>query len=163
MHYFQCNVLDNFRYYAAKAKQAPHVISFYSAGARLIGLTDHQLEQQIRRMMKQNKNQNSPYAQPLSFLSLGKKERKMAKITKQAVTKSGAEPCSRNNQSVAAGKKVEDMALEIPTNSNEDMESTPNLPSYRRREELPDPADIEYIQVSDAQLYELHSVSAMHV
>ena len=33
------------KYYAAKMRQAPHVISYYTAGVRLIGLNDRQLEQ----------------------------------------------------------------------------------------------------------------------
>jgi hypothetical protein len=75
------------RYYAAKARHVPHVISFYTAGARLIGLNDYQLEQQIRRMRKQKnvKNENSPYARPLPFLSLEKQSKKKAKNIKKGL------------------------------------------------------------------------------
>lgn len=64
------------RYYANKVRQAPHVISCYTAGARLIGLNDHQLEQEIRRMRKASKNAKSPYAKPLPFVTPSKRKPK---------------------------------------------------------------------------------------
>ena len=64
------------RYYANKARQAPHVISCYTAGARLIGLNERQLEQEIRRMRKAAKKSNSPYAKPLPFVTLTSRKKK---------------------------------------------------------------------------------------
>ncbi|XP_067679054.1 uncharacterized protein [Haliotis asinina] len=47
----------------------PHVLSHYTAGARLIGLTDRQLANEMKRMQKSmKKQQGSPYAQPLQLV-----------------------------------------------------------------------------------------------
>lgn len=59
------------RYYANKARQVPHVINHYTAGARLIGLTDRQLAKHYKDMQasfKDQKLKNSPYAKPLQFV-----------------------------------------------------------------------------------------------
>ena len=60
--------------------QKPHVISHYSAGARLIGLTTRQLTQQMKKMQKTAANNDSPYAKPLMFVHLG--TRKIVKRVK---------------------------------------------------------------------------------
>ena len=60
--------------------QTPHVISHYSAGARLIGLTTRQLTQQMKKMQKTAANHDSPYAKPLMFVHLG--TRKIVKRVK---------------------------------------------------------------------------------
>ncbi|XP_021375344.1 uncharacterized protein LOC110464451 [Mizuhopecten yessoensis] len=57
------------RSYLARMRQAPHVLSHYTAGVRLIGLTDRQLTRQFKKMQKTAKNINSPYAKPLPFVS----------------------------------------------------------------------------------------------
>lgn len=54
-------------------KQAPHVISHYTAGVRLIGLTTRQLERQMKKMQKSAAKNDSPYAKPLQFVHLGGK------------------------------------------------------------------------------------------
>ncbi|XP_046565784.1 uncharacterized protein LOC124274467 [Haliotis rubra] len=46
----------------------PHVLSHYTAGARLIGLTDRQLAMEMKRMQKSMKQQDSPYAKPLQLV-----------------------------------------------------------------------------------------------
>ncbi|XP_013421474.1 uncharacterized protein LOC106181588, partial [Lingula anatina] len=56
------------RYYAQKARQVPHVISHYTAGARVIGLTDRQLARHLKDMQAIAKDQDSPYAKPLLFV-----------------------------------------------------------------------------------------------
>ncbi|XP_071119319.1 uncharacterized protein [Haliotis cracherodii] len=49
----------------------PHVLSHYTAGARLIGLTDRQLAIEMKKMHKSMKQQDSPYAQPLQLVVKG--------------------------------------------------------------------------------------------
>ena len=71
------------RYYAAKARKVPHVISHYTAGARLIGLNDRQLEMCLRQMQKAAKNQDSPYAKPLQFVMPARKKRTTKKREKK--------------------------------------------------------------------------------
>ena len=56
-------------------KQAPHVISHYTAGVRLIGLTTRQLERQMKRMQKTAGQNDSPYAKPLQFVHMGAKKK----------------------------------------------------------------------------------------
>ncbi|XP_074640153.1 uncharacterized protein LOC141898228 [Tubulanus polymorphus] len=70
------------RYYAAKSRHTPHVISHYTAGARLIGLTDRQIERTLARFEKAAKGTNSPYAKPLHFVTpdQGKKKTKASEI-----------------------------------------------------------------------------------
>lgn len=53
--------------------QAPHVISHYTAGVRLIGLTTRQLERQMKKMQKSAAKNDSPYAKPLQFVHVGSK------------------------------------------------------------------------------------------
>ncbi|KAH3814057.1 uncharacterized protein LOC127835933 [Dreissena polymorpha] len=55
-------------------KQAPHLISHYTAGARLIGLTTRQLERQMKKMQKSCGKNDSPYAKPLQFVHMGAKK-----------------------------------------------------------------------------------------
>ena len=57
-------------------KHAPHVISHYTAGVRLIGLTTRQLERQMKRMQKSAAKYDSPYAKPLQFVQLSRKGQK---------------------------------------------------------------------------------------
>ncbi|XP_060077399.1 uncharacterized protein LOC132556953 [Ylistrum balloti] len=57
------------RSYLARMRQAPHVLSHYTAGVRLIGLTDRQLQRQFKKMQKTARNNDSPYAKPLPFVS----------------------------------------------------------------------------------------------
>ncbi|XP_069127042.1 uncharacterized protein [Argopecten irradians] len=57
------------RSYLARMRQAPHVLSHYTAGVRLIGLTDRQLQRQFKKMQKTARNNDSPYANPLPFVS----------------------------------------------------------------------------------------------
>ncbi|XP_053394787.1 uncharacterized protein LOC123524514 [Mercenaria mercenaria] len=52
--------------------QAPHVISHYAAGVRLIGLTTRQLERQMKKMQKSAAKNDSPYAKPLQFVQLSR-------------------------------------------------------------------------------------------
>ena len=85
------------RYYAQKMRQAPHVISSYTAGARLIGLSDRQLEQELRRMQKEAKGQDSPYAKPLPFVHFRKKSGK-----KSAKKKSKPSPQEKEAQPTKA-------------------------------------------------------------
>ena len=77
-----------------KKIQAPHVISHYTAGARLIGLTTRQLEKAMKKMEKTAVKDDSPYAKPLHFVHLGTKEmvkRKRIKPTRTGPTaRSGA-------------------------------------------------------------------------
>ena len=72
-------------------RQAPHVISSYTAGARLIGLSDRQLEQELRRMQKAAKDQDSPYAKPLPFVHVRKKTKKKPAATKKELPESKPE------------------------------------------------------------------------
>jgi hypothetical protein len=55
--------------YFARMRQSPHVISHYSAGVRLIGLTDRQLEREMKKMQRSVKQIDSPYAKPLPFVA----------------------------------------------------------------------------------------------
>ena len=64
------------RYYASKMRQAPHVISFYTAGVRLIGLNDRQLELRLRKMQKEARGHDSPYAKPLPFVTVRPRKKK---------------------------------------------------------------------------------------
>ena len=50
--------------------KVPHVISHYTAGVRLDGLNDKQLATAMRRMQKDAKKCDSPYAKPLPFVRL---------------------------------------------------------------------------------------------
>ena len=50
------------------------MISHYTAGARLIGLTTRQLEQQMKKMQKTAAKNDSPYAKPLQFVHMGTKK-----------------------------------------------------------------------------------------
>ncbi|XP_063401644.1 uncharacterized protein LOC134685637 [Mytilus trossulus] len=52
-----------------KKKIQPHVISHYTAGARLEGLTDRQLARQMKRLQRTAVHNDSPYAKPLPFVS----------------------------------------------------------------------------------------------
>ncbi|CAC5409798.1 unnamed protein product [Mytilus coruscus] len=52
-----------------KKKHQPHVISHYTAGARLEGLTDRQLARQMKRLQRTAVHHDSPYAKPLPFVS----------------------------------------------------------------------------------------------
>lgn len=52
-----------------KKKTQPHVISHYTAGARLEGLTDRQLARQMKRLQRTAVHHDSPYAKPLPFVS----------------------------------------------------------------------------------------------
>ena len=52
--------------------------SFYTAGARLIGLNDRQLEQELKRLQKASKNQDSPYAK-LPFMTTQRDKPKQKK------------------------------------------------------------------------------------
>ncbi len=60
-----------------KRSQAPHVVGHYAAGARLIGLTEKQLQKHMEKIRASNANSTSPYAQPLYNLnpSLAKRPR----------------------------------------------------------------------------------------
>ncbi|XP_064626353.1 uncharacterized protein LOC135487024 [Lineus longissimus] len=64
------------RYYAAKARRTPHVIGHYTAGARLIGLTDRQIERHLADLQRSSKGVKSPYAKPLRFVTSSKKSSK---------------------------------------------------------------------------------------
>ncbi|XP_052689051.1 uncharacterized protein LOC128167390 [Crassostrea angulata] len=57
---------EDFRYIT---KRQPHVLSHYTAGLRLIGLTDRQLALQMKKMQEKSANTDSPYAKPLQFVS----------------------------------------------------------------------------------------------
>ena len=63
-----------------KRAQAPHVVGHYAAGARLIGLTEKQLQKHMEKIRASNANSTSPYAQPLYNLnpSLPKRARIVA-------------------------------------------------------------------------------------
>ena len=58
------------RYYTAKARHAPHVIAHYTAGARVIGLTDRQMQRHLAKLEQDNNHTNSPYAKPLHFVTM---------------------------------------------------------------------------------------------
>ncbi|XP_078693099.1 uncharacterized protein LOC144922872 isoform X1 [Branchiostoma floridae x Branchiostoma belcheri] len=61
------------RYYSMKRRLAPEVLSHYTAGARLIGLTERQLSRHISRLHAAFKltdeERESPYAKPLPFVA----------------------------------------------------------------------------------------------
>ncbi|XP_071941497.1 uncharacterized protein [Antedon mediterranea] len=65
-----------------KRMNAPHVVSHYAAGARLIGLTEKQLQEHLDRIRQSNRDNNyhSPYAEPLYLLH-------SVKAARRAVTK----------------------------------------------------------------------------
>ncbi|KAJ8306259.1 hypothetical protein KUTeg_016804, partial [Tegillarca granosa] len=72
MFFTALNTIKHFeRNYFARLPQSPHVLSHYTAGARLIGLTDRQLAKQMKKMQKDAKQHDSPYAKPLPFVSQG--------------------------------------------------------------------------------------------
>lgn len=60
--------LENIQKALQNRVNQPHVLSHYTAGARLIGLTDRQLAVEMKRMHKSMKQQDSPYAQPLQLV-----------------------------------------------------------------------------------------------
>jgi hypothetical protein len=61
------------RYYANKVRKAPHVIGHYTAGARLIGLTEKQMLKHFAALSATNaENEDSPYAQPLHIFQYRK-------------------------------------------------------------------------------------------
>ncbi|PIK40952.1 hypothetical protein BSL78_22198 [Apostichopus japonicus] len=71
-------------YYNTKYKraQAPHVVMHYAAGARLIGLTEKQLTEHLKKIQMSNSgNMTNPYAQPLYnvFFTPRKKTKKKKK------------------------------------------------------------------------------------
>ncbi|XP_035668190.1 uncharacterized protein LOC118410538 isoform X1 [Branchiostoma floridae] len=61
------------RYYSMKRRLAPEVLSHFTAGARLIGLTERQLTRHMARLHKAFKltdeERESPYAKPLPFVA----------------------------------------------------------------------------------------------
>lgn len=79
-------------------KQAPHVISHYTAGVRLIGLTTRQLEREMKKMQKSAGKNDSPYAKPLMFVHLGRKGRKKFMQRKKIQTKIDKTGSSRDLQ-----------------------------------------------------------------
>lgn len=119
------------RYYATKMRQAPHVISCYTAGARLIGLNDRQLEQEIVRMQKAAKNQSSPYAQPLPFFTVRKKKKKkVAAKTRAAPVPPRGPP--KPPPGFAAGSS-EGKSIEGGSGSDSDMDNPPPQMMMQRR------------------------------
>ena len=61
-------VLSRYRYYHINAQRYsnPHdVIGHYTAGARLIGLTQRQMRRDMKKLTKISSDSTSPYAQPL--------------------------------------------------------------------------------------------------
>lgn len=64
-------LLGSCSYFHSKYKrsQAPHVVGHYAAGARLIGLTEKQLQKHMESIRATNANSTSPYAQPLYTLN----------------------------------------------------------------------------------------------
>jgi len=74
-------------------KEAPHVISHYTAGVRLIGLTTRQLERKMKEMQKSAAGNDSPYAKPLQFVHIGAKpvvSRRKRKTLKKVIWRFGA-------------------------------------------------------------------------
>ncbi|KAK3092005.1 hypothetical protein FSP39_024396 [Pinctada imbricata] len=97
----------------------PHVISHYTAGVRLIGLTDRQLERQMKKMQKSARNNTSPYAKPLPFAYLG----------------SGAAPMHRPGQ---IGKKDVSSKYQLrETSSNRPWKPSPS-PEVKEPEKEPE-------------------------
>lgn len=72
-------MLFHYRFYNSKYKraQAPHVIGHFAAGARLIGLTEKQLQKHMEKIRESNGDSTSPYAQPLYNLNPSSKKRAM--------------------------------------------------------------------------------------
>ena len=75
------------------------MISHYTAGARLIGLTTRQLTREMEKMQKTAEKNDSPYAKPLMFVHLG--TRKIVKRIKSPV-KSGRKSTSRSRAGTAS-------------------------------------------------------------
>ena len=58
------------RYYHSKMRKSPHVVGHYAAGARLIGLTEKQMEKHMATLsVTGDKDNDSPYAQPLRMFT----------------------------------------------------------------------------------------------
>ncbi|ESO88326.1 hypothetical protein LOTGIDRAFT_234643 [Lottia gigantea] len=66
----------------AKKVEQPHVLSHYTAGVRLIGLTDKQLRLKLKKMQRAARSIKSPYAKPLNFvISCGDSKTKTVRKT----------------------------------------------------------------------------------
>ena len=92
-----------------QVRHAPHVISCYTAGARLIGLNDKQLERQLRKMQKAAKNEKSPYAKPLPFVTVDKKKHKKNTSGTKSVSTGGRKKTAVEPQQKPAGPDIEEV------------------------------------------------------
>ncbi|KAJ8019644.1 Caltractin [Holothuria leucospilota] len=83
-------------YYNTKYKkaQAPHVVMHYAAGARLIGLTEKQLTEHLKKIQMSNSgNTTNPYAQPLyNVFFTPRKSNKKKRTTVPARNKAFSRP-----------------------------------------------------------------------
>ncbi|KAL4225708.1 EF-hand domain pair [Mactra antiquata] len=119
-------------------KQAPHVISHYTAGVRLIGLTTRQLERQMKKMQKSAAKNDSPYAKPLLFVHLGGKGRVQRKKIHTVEKSSGSARDLRDQEKM---KDEVDPAVE---NLNREIKDTMMMFAQKRGSEtiLPQDANI---------------------
>ncbi|XP_028393106.1 uncharacterized protein LOC114517535 isoform X2 [Dendronephthya gigantea] len=86
-----------------KRSQAPHVVGHYAAGARLIGLTEKQLQKHMERIRASNANSTSPYAQPLYNL-------KPSLAARKRIGKSPLSNCLQgNNGKIRLKFKIDDI------------------------------------------------------
>lgn len=106
--------------------QAPHVISHYTAGVRLIGLTTRQLERQMKEIKKAAEKNDSPYAKPLQFVHLGRKKI----VHKKKAPTASERVASEVDQHVAEEEhdpEVADLSKEIKDTMKMFAEQKPNM------------------------------------
>lgn len=101
-------------------KQAPHVISHYTAGVRLIGLTTRQLEREMKKMLKAAAKNDSPYAKPLMFVHLGMKGQQKFMERKKIQTKKDKTGSSRDLQQKELSEPEHDPAVDNLTKEIKD-------------------------------------------
>lgn len=120
-------------------KQAPHVISHYTAGARLIGLTTRQLERQMKKMQKSAVKNDSPYAKPLQFVHLQMKgQKKVVQRTKIKTIKDKPGSC-RDLQARDLSEQEADPAVD---NLTKEIQDTMMMFAQKKGSIVPEDANI---------------------
>ncbi|XP_052775065.1 uncharacterized protein LOC128213426 isoform X2 [Mya arenaria] len=100
-------------------KHAPHVISHYTAGVRLIGLTTRQMEREMAKMQKSAAKNDSPYAKPLQFVHMGAK--KIVRREKKKSYKPSQESTSSRDLAQTNDKPESTVVADLSKEINETM------------------------------------------
>ncbi|XP_050403675.1 uncharacterized protein LOC126819602 [Patella vulgata] len=141
----------------------PHVLRHYTAGVRLIGLTDKQIAIKLKKMQKAGKNINSPYAKPLTFvIPSGSTNQIQTLRTTIGLKTSNALPDSENKRKqppslllsgLKCGRSQADMEKEIQSF----VSGTFKLNARLRSLKLPHAVDILALEKPDGEKSELNA------